>query len=100
MLERWRQYLRLAWSTEPIGQHYLRRILTVFKFELNLLVATTATIPGLSMLWYYGVLSHRRAITLLVLAVGLILYLLRATTDSSKLLDELRTDLLATPTAQ
>jgi hypothetical protein len=96
MLDRWRRFLRVAWTTEPIGQRYLRRILTVFKFELNLLVATVATLPGLWALWHYGLLTPRQAITLQVLAVGLILYLLRATFDSSKLLDELRAELVAT----
>jgi len=39
MMGRWTEYLRIAWKTEPIGQHYLRRVLTVFKFELNMFVA-------------------------------------------------------------
>jgi hypothetical protein len=25
MLETWWRYLRIAWSKEPVGQHYLRR---------------------------------------------------------------------------
>ena len=41
--ERWYSYLKIAWIREPIGQRYLRKILTTFKFELNLLVATVPT---------------------------------------------------------
>ena len=35
MMEKFWRYLRIAWTTEPTGQHYLRRLLAVFKFELN-----------------------------------------------------------------
>lgn len=37
MLEIWWCYLRIAWNKEPIGQRYLRRLLTTFKFELKCL---------------------------------------------------------------
>ena len=39
MLGTWWRYLRIAWSKEPVGQHYLRRMLVSFKFELNMSVA-------------------------------------------------------------
>ena len=38
--------LQITWETEPIGQHYLRKVLTIFKFELNLFVAGLLTMPG------------------------------------------------------
>src|SRR4051812_19548461 len=33
MLDTWWRYLRIAWVREPVGQHYLRRVLVSFKFE-------------------------------------------------------------------
>ena len=100
MLQRWRDYLRLAWTTEPVGQHYLRRILIVFKFELNLLVATTAGIPAVFALACYGVLTPLRFGLILCLQIGLALYLTVAAIASSKLLDELRGYLLRQREAQ
>src|ERR1700682_4764388 len=46
MVKTWWEYLRIAWDKEPVGQHYLRRMLVSFKFELNMSVAAMATIPG------------------------------------------------------
>ena len=56
MQARWREYLQIAWTTEPVGQHYLRRILTIFKFELNALVAIGFAVPGTLLLAYWEVL--------------------------------------------
>jgi hypothetical protein len=95
MLSRWKEYLRIAWKTEPIGQHYLRRILTIFKFELNLLVASILTIPGTVALWWFSVLSPHGARWILAITGVLVLYLCRACYDTSVLLDELRTELVA-----
>jgi hypothetical protein len=50
MLATWWRYLRIAWKTEPVGQHYLRRMLVSFKFELNMSVAAAASIPGVLIL--------------------------------------------------
>lgn len=95
MLKRWQEYLRIAWKTEPVGQHYLRRILTIFKFELNLLVASAATIPGTLALAYYGVLPVHALIAIFTISVALLIYLFRASVASSVLLDELREQLIA-----
>jgi hypothetical protein len=38
MLAIWWRFLRSTWETEPIGLHYLRRMLVSFKFELNMFV--------------------------------------------------------------
>jgi len=94
MLDRWREYLRIAWKTEPIGQHYLRRILPIFKFELNLLVATVVTLPGIGLLAYYQVFP---IYTLLAIGAGVVVlasYMYRASVDSSFLLADLRRDLV------
>src|SRR5437899_1885947 len=46
MLADWKRYLQLTWDPEPVGQHYLRRLLAVFKFELNMLTAALFVLPG------------------------------------------------------
>ena len=95
MHERWRNYLQIAWQKEPIGQRYLRRILTTFKFELNLLVATPVTIPGTIALAYYGVIGNTVTLLLGLFIAGLVLYLYRASVSSSVLLDNVRGLLVA-----
>jgi hypothetical protein len=95
MLERWRQYLQIAWQTEPIGQHYLRRVLTIFKFELNMFVAAMAALPGVVALGLYGVVEPARFVLVLGLNVGVIAYLRLATHATSVLLDELRLELVS-----
>src|SRR5438034_8100637 len=42
MVATWWRYLRIAWVREPVGQHYLRRMLVSFKFELNMFAASRA----------------------------------------------------------
>ena len=68
MLETWWKYLRIAWSREPIGQRYLRRLVVSFKFELNTCVATALSVPAACLLWKYGVIFGKTAIWM---AVGL-----------------------------
>jgi hypothetical protein len=57
MIETWWRYLRIAWNKEPVGQHYLRRMLVSFKFELNMSVAALVTIPGVLILVMRGVIG-------------------------------------------
>ena len=95
MQSRWREYLKIAWTTEPIGQHYLRRILTIFKFELNVLVAIGIAVPGGLLLAYWQVLSLHGLLWAGGITVSLALYLYRASVTSSLLLDSLRQDLIA-----
>jgi hypothetical protein len=95
MLNVWREYLQIAWQTEPVGQHYLRRILTIFKFELNLLVATLATIPGTVLLGWWSVLPWHGFVWLLLITFCLAWYLYVASVASSRLLAELRQGLVA-----
>ena len=45
--EEWGRYLRLTFSTEPVGQRYLRTILLRFKFEVGTAVALLLSSPGL-----------------------------------------------------
>lgn len=40
------KYLRIAWVHEPIGPHYLRRLLVSLKFELNMFVAVMISLIG------------------------------------------------------
>jgi len=54
MLENWWRFLRSSWKTEPIGLHYLRRMLVSFKFELNMSVAAMTMTPGFAILAFRG----------------------------------------------
>jgi hypothetical protein len=95
MLQRWREYLQIAWKIEPVGQHYLRRILTIFKFELNLLVASVGTVPGTIALAYYGVLPGHAIVAVVIITALAVLYLFKASVASSLLLADLREQLVA-----
>ena len=54
MLDTWWRYLRIAWVHEPVGQHYLRRMLVSFKFELNMFVAAFLNIVSVGLLAALG----------------------------------------------
>lgn len=92
--ERWIDYLKIAWVTEPIGNHYLRRVLTTFKFELNSLVAVVATTPGTLLLGHYHVIPAHAVYWLMVLIAVLFIYLSYAVYVDSEVLDRLRGDLI------
>ena len=94
MLRSWWRYLRIAWQTEPTGQHYLRRILTIFKFELNAFVAMSAALPGVLWIACAGVLQ-KSAVAALVLGGGVTaVYLFHAAGQTSLLLAQIRSQLL------
>jgi len=86
--------LHLAWRSEPIGQRYLRRILAVFKFELNGVVASIVALPGLAWLGIAGVVSWRTVTELIVSDVVVTAFLFQAATESSRLLATIRQSLL------
>jgi hypothetical protein len=90
----WWRYLRIAWKVEPTGQHYLRRILTIFKFELNGFVATVAALPGLLWIGCSGVVATSAAVWLVVGALAAALYLFCAAGHTSQLLAQIRSQLL------
>lgn len=92
--DRWTEYLKIAWIREPVGQRYLRRVLTTFKFELNMLVATLATLPGIVVLGYYRVLPQHAVIGIVLIAIALLIYLWIAALEDSKLLHRLRGELI------
>jgi len=94
MQRSWWRYLRIAWKVEPTGQHYLRRILTIFKFELNGFVATVAALPGLLWIASSGVVTPGAAVSLVVGAVAAALYLFCAAGHTSQLLAQIRSQLL------
>ncbi len=94
MIAQWYRYLRIAWKNEPIGQHYLRRVLAVFKFELNMFVAIAFALPGLVWLVVAGDLKTCASGWLVAAVVILGLYLMHAATETSKLLAQVRAQLL------
>jgi hypothetical protein len=79
MLKDWWRYLRIAWVNEPVGQRYLRRLLTTFKFELNMLVAAWVCFVGIGVLAVAGRLSWPSAalIGMVLGALALLLAKLR-----------------------
>jgi len=94
MLRSWWRYLRIAWKVEPTGQHYLRRILAIFKFELNGFVATVAALPGLLWIAASGLVGTRVAALLVLGAVAASIYLFHAASQTSRLLAQIRSHLL------
>jgi len=69
MIDHWWKYLTIAWTNEPTGQHYLRRLLVSFKFELNMFVAVLVALPSVPTLVFYNLLICWRG---WVLSVGLV----------------------------
>ncbi len=100
MLAEWRRYLQIAWKVEPIGQHYLRRLLTTFKFELNLLTAAIVAFPGVVLLFGAGLVSPGAGWALIGVSVALGWYLLQAATATSLLLADTRKLLLESSAAR
>jgi hypothetical protein len=94
MIRSWWRYLRIAWKTEPTGQHYLRRILTIFKFELNAFVAMSAALPGLLWIACAGVLQSSAIVALVVGSGVTAVYLFHAAGQTSLLLAQIRAQLL------
>jgi hypothetical protein len=94
MIQDWWRYLRVAWTLEPIGQRYLRRMLVSFKFELNMSVAMAVSCPGIIMLARSGHMADRSAVVCVgLLAAGSILLFLAAR-GSAEVLADLRGQLL------
>jgi len=94
MLENWWRYLRIAWIREPIGQRYLRRLLVSFKFELNMFVATIASLPGVFFLAYAGRISWKSGATAFVALAMAAALLFFAARGSAQVLADLRARLL------
>jgi len=94
MQRSWWRYLRIAWKVEPTGQHYLRRILAIFKFELNGFVAAVAALPGLLWIACSGVVATRAAVALVAGGVAAAVYLFQAAGHTSQLLAQIRSQLL------
>ena len=94
MMEEFRTYIRVTWDTEPIGQHYLRRLLAVFKYELNGCTATVLALPGVAWLVCTVELGRSQALALFLTLVIFGIYMFHAATQTSFLLAELRKQLL------
>ena len=88
MLDTWWRYLRIAWVQEPIGQHYLRRLLVSFKFELNMFVATLISLVGVPILGFAGSIRWSFATGFgVLLAVAAVLFAKAARASSDVLAD-------------
>ena len=79
---------------EPVGQHYLRRLVTSFKFELNMSVAAWVCLGGVALLAVEGRLGWSSA-ALIGLALGIVAVLLaKAARDSADVLAQVRAALV------
>jgi len=95
MQEEWYRYLRIAFTTEPIGQRYLRSITLHLKFELGMGIALLASLPGILYLNYLkSLLSVGWTLVVAVVVPALAGYLFWETLDSSKVLARVRKELL------
>jgi len=88
--DEWDQYLRLAFSIEPVGQRYLRTILLRFKFEVATAVALLFSCPGL----FWTGLAGPWAMLWFSLCVVTALGLLFEASCSHKVLSEIRHEIL------
>jgi hypothetical protein len=94
MMDIWWQFLRIAWAREPIGQHYLRRMVVTFKFELNMFVASFSSFLGVGMLGFVGVSKWNVAIpTAAALGIAT-MFFAKAARDSSEVLADVRAALV------
>ena len=94
MLAVWFKYLRIAWTREPVGQHYLRRMLVSFKFELNMSVALAATIPGLMLLGLRGLVRGNVAFVGSLLLLYMAAAFFRMAAESADVLSKVRSQLV------
>jgi hypothetical protein len=94
MLATWWKYLRIAWVHEPIGQHYLRRLLVSFKFELNLFVASLANILSIGGLAMVGAVPWPATITAEIGLGIAALLLANAARGSAEVLADIRAALV------
>ena len=94
MLEVWWRYLRIAWAHEPIGQHYLRRMLVSFKFELNMFVAVMVCTVGFGLLGFSGAVRWPIVVAVEVVLGSAALLLANAARGSSEVLADVRANLV------
>jgi len=94
MLEEWWLYLRSAWTVEPVGQRYLRRLLVSFKFELNMETAILVLLPGVVLLCAYKEISRCTFATVVLVSLAAIALLHTVVGNTSDLLATVRHHLL------
>jgi hypothetical protein len=92
-IQEWKDYLRLAFEHEPVGQHYLKTILLRFKFETNLAVSLIVSLLGMIS---YGVVVGGPGYCVCsgILFPLLAAYLLYESKTSCKVLADIRHQLL------
>lgn len=90
MQKEWWDYLKIAWNVEPIGQQYLRKVLIIFKFELNMCVATTLCFPALFYAWHNKMLPEIHIKIIFFITIIFAVIFLKTSIDSSRLLATLR----------
>jgi|ERR1051326_2804271 hypothetical protein len=94
ILDDWWHFLRTKWPNEPVGLHYLRRILVSFKFELNTCVAAFGTIPGIVILGFRGVLGSFTVFGLVTVSLIVSALMFNMADTSAGILADVRKQLL------
>lgn len=95
MIETWWKYLTIAWSIEPVGQKYLRRMLVIFKFELNGFIAALLAAPSPIFLLQAGEVSWTTAATVFVVLAAVSTLLFLAAKGSANVLADTRACLVS-----
>jgi len=91
----WYQYLRTAFTCEPIGRRYIRTMVTRLKFELGTSVGILIADGGLVVLWADGFSSGKLLLILLFLSLVIAAYLgFWEAPASHRLLARARTEML------
>jgi hypothetical protein len=93
--DNWKKYLKLSIGDEYVAERYLRTIVARMKFELPMCPALLTFIIGLVWLDYlHDLWSARSIIELVVFLVIVLIYLLRQSYESARLLDDLHKHIL------
>ena len=94
-LSDWDRYLKLRIKDEIIAHRYLKSILMRMKFELSMAPALLIFWVGLSWVnWIYGIWLVRGTIFITVLILSGVLYFLRSSYTSARVLSRVRASIL------
>ena len=94
-LNDWHRYLKLRINDEIIAHRYLKTILMRMKFELSMAPALLIFWIGLSWLnWIYGIWLVRGFVFITILIFAGVLYFLRSSYTSARVLSRLRAAIL------
>ncbi len=92
LMEEWYEYLRLSFTTEPVGQKYISRVVMRMKFELSF--SLSLVFCGVGSIWLKYRLATGISVVAILVMFGVAAYLLWESFNSSKMLRKIRHELL------